>query len=104
LRFCGFSAHFLYYKGTKKFTDYQKIGFHRLQKCVKKSNELKILSFATLSIIIAILANENTNEMPMKSIRNTLNIVLSAIIVALGFGSCVSHRAYQAAQQEIKQF
>ena len=33
--------------------------------------------------------------MPMKSIRNTLNIVLSAIIVALGFGSCVSHRAYQ---------
>ena len=31
----------------------------------------------------------------MKSIRNTLNIVLSAIIVALGFGSCVSHRAYQ---------
>ena len=32
----------------------------------------------------------------MKSIRNTLNIVLSAIIVALGFGSCVSHRAYQA--------
>ncbi len=41
--------------------------------------------------------------MPMKSIRNTLNIVLSAIIVALGFGSCVSHRAYQAAQQEIKQ-
>ena len=58
----------------------------------------------------------------MKSIRNTLNIVLSAIIVALGFGSCVSlnivlsaiivalgfgscvsHRAYQAAQQEIKQ-
>ena len=37
--------------------------------------------------------------MPMKSIRNTLNIVLSAIIVALGFGSCVSHRAYQATSQ-----
>ena len=27
LRFCGFSAHFLYYKGTKKFTDYQKLAF-----------------------------------------------------------------------------
>lgn len=25
VRFCGFSAHFLYYKGTKKFTDYQKL-------------------------------------------------------------------------------
>ena len=35
----------------------------------------------------------------MKSIRNTLNIVLSAIIVALGFGSCVSHRAYQVKQK-----
>ena len=38
--------------------------------------------------------------MPMKSIRNTLNIVLSAIIVALGFGSCVSHRAYQASNSD----
>ncbi len=39
--------------------------------------------------------------MPMKSIRNTLNIVLSAIIVALGFGSCVSHRAYQGLRPNV---
>ena len=35
----------------------------------------------------------------MKKYRNTINIILSAIIVALGFGSCVSQKAYQAAKQ-----
>lgn len=45
----------------------------------------------------------------MKKIRNTVNVILSAIIVALGFGSCVSQKAYNEvqkahaeAQEEIK--
>ena len=39
----------------------------------------------------------------MKKIRNTVNVVLSAIIVALGFGSCgVSQKTYNEAQQEIE--
>lgn len=37
----------------------------------------------------------------MKKYHNTINMILSAIIVALGFGSCVSQKAYQAAKQEI---
>lgn len=39
----------------------------------------------------------------MSKIRQSMNIVLSAIIVALGFGSCVSQQKYRAAQEEIKQ-
>ena len=39
----------------------------------------------------------------MKKIRNTVNVVLSAIIVALGFGSCgVSQKTYNEAQQELE--
>lgn len=39
----------------------------------------------------------------MKKIRNTVNVVLSAIIVALGFGSCgVSQKTYNEAMQEIE--
>ena len=37
----------------------------------------------------------------MKKIRNAINIALSAIIVALGFGSCVSQKTYNAAQERI---
>ncbi|MBQ9231525.1 MAG: hypothetical protein IJ190_10180 [Prevotella sp.] len=37
----------------------------------------------------------------MKKIRQSINLVLSAIIVALGFGSCVSQKTYKAAQEEI---
>ena len=39
----------------------------------------------------------------MKKIRQSVNLLLSAIIVALGFGSCVSQKTYDAAQEEIKQ-
>jgi cell division protein FtsB len=39
----------------------------------------------------------------MKRIRKSINLVLSAIIVALGFGSCVSQQKYRVAQEEIKQ-
>ncbi len=39
----------------------------------------------------------------MKKIRQSVNLLLSAIIVALGFGSCVSQKTYNAAQEEIKQ-
>ena len=39
----------------------------------------------------------------MKRIHHTINAVLSAIIVTLGFGSCVSQKNYNAAQEEIKQ-
>lgn len=38
----------------------------------------------------------------MKKIRQSVNLVLSAIIVALGFGSCVSQKTYKAAQAEIE--
>lgn len=38
----------------------------------------------------------------MKKIRQYVNLVLSAIIVALGFGSCVSLKTYKAAQEEIE--
>lgn len=38
----------------------------------------------------------------MKKIRHSVNLVLSAIIVALGFGSCVSQKTYKAAQEEIE--
>lgn len=37
----------------------------------------------------------------MKKVRNMINIALSAIIVALGFGSCVSQKTYNAAQERI---
>lgn len=37
----------------------------------------------------------------MKKIRNIINIALSAIIVALGFGSCVSQKTYKEAQERI---
>ena len=39
----------------------------------------------------------------MKKIRHSINLILSAMIVALGFGSCVSQKTYNAAQEEIKQ-
>ena len=39
----------------------------------------------------------------MKKIRRFINLILSAVIVALGFGSCVSQQKYLAAQEEIKQ-
>ena len=39
----------------------------------------------------------------IKRIRYTINTLLSALIVALGFGSCVSQKTYEAAKQEIKQ-
>ena len=35
----------------------------------------------------------------MKKIRNTVNVILSALIVALGFGSCVSQKAYHEVQK-----
>ena len=38
----------------------------------------------------------------MKKVRHTINAVFSAIIVALGFGSCVSQKNYDAAQKEIE--
>lgn len=38
----------------------------------------------------------------MKKIRHLVNTILSAVIVALGFGSCVSQKTYDAAQEEIK--
>ena len=37
----------------------------------------------------------------MKKIRNMINIALSAVIVALGFGSCVSQKTYKEAQERI---
>jgi hypothetical protein len=37
----------------------------------------------------------------MKKIRNMINIALSAVIVALGFSSCVSQKTYNAAQERI---
>ena len=39
----------------------------------------------------------------MSKIRQSMNIVLSAIIVALGFGSCVSQQKYKAALTEIEE-
>ena len=36
----------------------------------------------------------------MKKIRQLFNLALSAVIVALGFGSCVSQQKYQAVQKE----
>ena len=36
----------------------------------------------------------------MKKIRQLFNLVLSAVIVTLGFGSCVSQQKYQAVQKE----
>jgi outer membrane murein-binding lipoprotein Lpp len=39
----------------------------------------------------------------MKKIRCFVNLALSAVIVALGFGSCVSQQKYQEAQEEIQQ-
>lgn len=39
----------------------------------------------------------------MSKIRQSMNIVLSAIIVALGFGSCVSQQKYKEALTEIEQ-
>ncbi len=38
----------------------------------------------------------------MKKIRQSINLMLSALIVALGFGSCVTQQKYRAAQEEIK--
>ncbi len=38
----------------------------------------------------------------MKKIRQSINLMLSALIVALGFGSCVTQQKYRAAQDEIK--
>ena len=38
----------------------------------------------------------------MKKIRQFVNLLLSAVIVTLGFGSCVSQQKYQAAQEEIR--
>ena len=38
----------------------------------------------------------------MKKVRHTINAVFSAMIVALGFGSCVSQKNYDAAQKEIE--
>lgn len=37
----------------------------------------------------------------MKRIRQSVNLMLSALIVALGFGSCVSQKTYKTAQEEI---
>ncbi|MBQ8714655.1 MAG: hypothetical protein IJ552_05520 [Prevotella sp.] len=39
----------------------------------------------------------------MKKIRHSINLVLSAMIVALGFGSCVSQQKYKEALTEIEQ-
>lgn len=39
----------------------------------------------------------------MKKIRSFINLLLSAVIVALGFGSCVSQQKYREAQKEIQQ-
>jgi len=52
-------------------------------------------------LFFSILAPTNQQSVQMKKYRNTINIIFSAIIVALGFGSCVSQKAYQAAKQEI---
>ena len=39
----------------------------------------------------------------MKKVRQSINVILSAVIVALGFGSCVSQQKFLAAQEEINQ-
>lgn len=36
----------------------------------------------------------------MKKLRQLFNLALSAVVVALGFGSCVSMQKYKAIQQE----
>ena len=65
---------------------------------------LNNLYFRIYSIITTNFALEfKKHPIMMKKIRNTVNVVLSAIIVALGFGSCgVSQKTYNEAMQEIE--